>query len=402
MNFSKSEMATYLFCATLPSTKTTPLTIMEWNTLVTSLANHNSYPEVLLHLSEEELSNMLSNSTQAQKERIIKKVLARKQLGIAMVELEEIANQGFNVVFRSQMPKRLKRLELKLRPAFYYSVGDLNILNSEHTLGVVGARDAKQEELAQVYEICKQAAYYNIVVISGGAAGVDSTATNAALENGGRAVIFPSVGIGSLIKNKAMRHYIQNGQLLILSTQPIHAAFTGKYAMERNKFIHSTGDAVLVGASQISGAKRSGTWEGVLENIRAQWSPLYTTGQSIGVLELLKMNKAQEFTSLNNIYPLHEQLCGIFNQRLQSVIDEGIYAGLSMETIVELLQKKMDNFKEIQHLTVSNKEKSTLDSVKPTNTDKLIIVKDELDNDYLHDIEKEKKASNEKIELEIE
>ena len=350
-----------------------------------------------------------------------------------MVELEEIANQGFNVIFRSRMPKRLKRLELKLRPAFYYSVGDLNILNSDHTLGVVGARDAKQEELAQVYEVCKQAAYHNIVVISGGAAGVDSTATKAALENGGRAVIFPSVGIGSLIKNKATRNYIQNGQLLILSTQPIHATFTGKYAMERNKFIHSTGDAVLIGASQISGTKRSGTWEGVLENIRAQWSPLYTVGHSIGVLELLKTNKAQAFTSLNDIYPLHEQLCGIFNQRLQSVMDEGINAGLSMETIVELLQKKIDNFKEIQHPSVNNKEKLTLDSVKSTDTDKLITVKDELDNHYLHDkevgsirdtlniadkdhnnenavqtskdksnIKKEKKVSNEQIELEIE
>ena len=73
MNFSKSEIATYLFCATLPSTKTTPLTIIEWNTLVTSLANHNSYPEVLLHLSEEELSTILSNSTPAQKNVLSKK-----------------------------------------------------------------------------------------------------------------------------------------------------------------------------------------------------------------------------------------------------------------------------------------------------------------------------------------
>lgn len=389
MTFSKSEVATYLFCASLPSTKTSALTIIEWNMLVTALANHNMYPEVLLDLTEDELSHILSNSTKAQKERIVKKVMARKQLGIAMVELEDITNQGYNVVFRSQMPKRLKKLELKIRPAFYYSVGDLNILNGKHTLGVVGSRDAIPEELKQVADICKQAALNNVVVISGGAAGVDLTATTAALQNGGKAVIFPSTGITPLIKNKANRQYIQNGQLLIMSTQPINASFTGRYAMERNKFIHSTGDAVLVGASQISGAKSSGTWEGVLENLRAKWSPLYTVGQSTGVLELLKTNKAEVFTSLHNIYPLTEQLRAVFNQRLQTVIDEGIHAGVPVNMIVDVIQKKISSFKDVQQSSTNTKVEDdapiTKENVKQSEIVKPVIVKDEADYNYSPD-----------------
>lgn len=378
MAFSKSEVATYLFSAALPSTKTLALTIIEWNILVKVLANNNMYPESLLHLSENELSQILIDCSKIQKERIIKKVTARKQLGIAMVELEDLANQGYNVIFRSQMPKRLKKLELKIRPAFYYSVGDINILNSKHTLGVVGSRNAKKEELMQVEEICKQAAHHNIVVISGGAAGVDSTATTAALENGGKVVIFPSTGIGPLIKNKANRQYIQNGQLLIMSTEPLYARFTGRYAMQRNKFIHSTGDAVLVGASQISSNKKSGTWEGVMENINAKWSPLYTIGQSEGVLELLNLNKAEAFTSLHNIYPLGEQLRNIFEQRLQSEINKGIQAGVPVDIIVDVLQKKINGFKEISQISENNLEKVPLQKAMSSGDSLPLFVKEEL------------------------
>ncbi|MEO4054463.1 DNA-processing protein DprA [Solibacillus sp. CAU 1738] len=378
MTFSKSEVATYLFSAALPSTKTLALTIIEWNMLVKALANNNMYPESLLHLSENELSQILSDCSKIQKDRIIKKVTARKQLGIAMVELEDLANQGYNVIFRSQMPKRLKKLELKIRPAFYYSVGDINILNSKHTLSVVGSRNAKKEELMQVEEICKQAAHHNIVVISGGAAGVDSTATTAALDNGGRVVIFPSTGIGQLIKNKANRQYVQNGQLLIMSTEPVYARFTGRYAMQRNKFIHSTGDAVLVGASQISSNKKSGTWEGVMENINAKWSPLYTIGQSEGVLELLNLNKAEAFTSLHNIYPLGEQLRDIFEQRLQSVINEGIQAGVPVDMIVDVLQKKIDGFKGISQISDNNLENDPSQKAVSSENSLPLIVKEEL------------------------
>ncbi|WP_332699316.1 hypothetical protein [Halalkalibacter lacteus] len=41
MQFTNNEIATYLFCAQLTQTRTTPLTILEWNAVVKSLSKKN-------------------------------------------------------------------------------------------------------------------------------------------------------------------------------------------------------------------------------------------------------------------------------------------------------------------------------------------------------------------------
>ena len=52
MTFTNNEIATYLLCAQLPQTKTTPLTILEWNAIVKSLGEHQLQPETLLTMSQ--------------------------------------------------------------------------------------------------------------------------------------------------------------------------------------------------------------------------------------------------------------------------------------------------------------------------------------------------------------
>ncbi|TCI73373.1 hypothetical protein EVJ22_02960 [Exiguobacterium sp. SH0S7] len=336
MPFSNNERATYLFCALLPHTKTAALSILEWNATVKSLAQNNLEPEFLLKCSPSELMNILNEATTSQKTKIINKVEQRQKLGISMIELEEALNQGYNVVFRSNMPKRLKRLSLNQRPAFYYYIGDLNILNSTHALSVVGARDASPEELKEVKNICEDAANNDVLVISGGARGVDSMATDAALIAGGKAVIFPSDGLSSWSRDKEARQYIQNGQLLIMSTQPINARFTGSYAMQRNKFIHSTGDVTLVASSKLSGAKKSGTWEGVLENLKFKWSSLFVIGSSEGVVKLKIENSAVEFKSIKETFFSDSNLSEILENQLNKLFNNALAAGIDKEKIKKI------------------------------------------------------------------
>lgn len=347
MPFSNNERATYLFCALLPHTKTTAFSILEWNATVKSLSQNNLEPEFLLKCSPSELMNVLNEATTSQKTKIIKKVEKRQKLGFSMIELEEALNQGYNVVFRSNMPKRLKKLTLNQRPAFYYYIGDLNILNSTHAISVVGARDALPEELNKVQSICEDAANNDVLVISGGARGVDSTATNAALKAGGKAVIFPSDGLSLWSRNKEARQYIQNGQLLIMSTQPINARFTGSYAMQRNKFIHSTGDVTLVASSKLSSAKKSGTWEGVLENLKFKWSSLYVVGSSEGVEKLKSENSAVEFKSIKEVFFSTSKLSEILENQLNKLFNNALSAGIDKEMIKKItlneISKIMDD-----------------------------------------------------------
>ncbi|BBH22485.1 hypothetical protein Back11_38300 [Paenibacillus baekrokdamisoli] len=346
MRFTDNEKATYLFCAQLSQTRTIPLTILEWNTIVKSLGCHKLQPEALLSMDSAALLNILTQATTSQKTKIINKIEARRKLGISMLELEEIIHQGYGIMFRSEMPQRIKKLTQKYVPAFFYYAGDPSIL-SYRALGVVGARDANSDELAQTEIIAREAATQGVIIISGGARGIDSTAVDSTLQNGGKAVIFPADGLAKWVKKREIREYIKNGQLLIMSTQKLDAPFSGSYAMQRNKFIHAPSDAVLVASSRISGEKSSGTWEGVKENLNLQWSPLYVIGNSEGIVKLKNDGKAKLFISLEDVYKVNTQgsskILSKINQKIKDLVECAESEGMDKKTIEKLFLDQLDS-----------------------------------------------------------
>lgn len=347
MKYSDNEISTYLFCAQLPQTKTNPLTIIEWNVVVKSLGDHKLEPEVLLTMNTEELSNILTHATAAQKKRIVEKIEKRRNLGISMVELDEVTKQGYGIMFRANMPKRLKKLTSKFLPPFFYYAGDPSIF-SHVTLGVVGARDASQEELDKTAQIAKEAAKQGVVIISGGARGVDTTAVEAALQNGGKAVVFPVDGLSKWVKKTNIRTYLMNGQLLLMSTQQLNATFTASYAMKRNQFIHAPSDMVLVASSKISGKKTSGTWEGVQENLKMKWSPIYVIGESEGVKKLLAEGNAKPFTTFDDILKdeqiLNRNKYEQFDLNAKKLIKFAINNGMERQTIEDKFENILNEF----------------------------------------------------------
>ncbi|MDG2442116.1 MAG: DNA-processing protein DprA, partial [Luminiphilus sp.] len=120
----------------------------------------------------------------------------------------------------------------------------------------------------------KQAALEGMSVISGGAKGVDETATLAALEIEGTAV---SVLANDLFKasiNRKWQSYLRAGQLALISSVSPETGFQVGNAMGRNKYIYSLSDyAVVVRSDKDSG----GTWAGATENLRSnnRWVPLF-------------------------------------------------------------------------------------------------------------------------------
>lgn len=355
MEFTDNEIATYLFCARLNQTRTNPLTILEWNTVIKSFSEVNMQPKDLLSITENELADTLTLATPAQKVRIINKVKARQKLGISVLELKELKHQGYGIIFRSQMPARLKKLTQKYTPAFFHYAGDLSIL-THRALGVVGARDASEEELSQTAVIGKEAASQGVVIISGGARGVDSTAVESTLENGGKAIVFPAEGLAKWIVKSSIRNYITNGQLLLMSTQQINAPFTGAYAMQRNKFIHAPSDAVLVASSKISGNRKSGTWEGVLENLDAKWSPIYVIGNSEGIEKLKAEGNAKQFSTFSEI-GLKNNLT-MLDEEIQTVVQRAIAEGLDREMIERNFLDILDDFYKRKEKNERNKKET--------------------------------------------
>lgn len=365
--FNENQIATYLFCAQLPKTKTTPLTILEWNALVSALRKNNLEPKTLTIITLSELYHILESVKPAQRNNILKKVEARQQLGMAMIEMENIINQGVHLLFRSHMPKCLKRMTSKHLPPFFYYVGDFTIFDYPK-LSVVGARNATEDELMATAKIGKDAATQGIVIVSGGAKGIDSTAVEACLHQGGKAIVFPSDGLQKWLKKKNMRQFIQNQQLLLLSAQRIEASFSGSYAMQRNKYIHVSGQAVLVASSSISTTgKKSGTWEGVMENIKENWTPIFTIGQSEGVHKLISEYKAQPFESIDMALHLHqktETTIDNFEKQCEQLICDALKNNIEpnyIKTYVEqLLKKSLDSPIKSQNDTNVNVEQLRL------------------------------------------
>ena len=122
-----------------------------------------------------------------------------------------------------------------------------------------------------------------------------------------------------------------------MSTQKLNAPFTGPYAMLRNKFIHAPSDAVIVTSSKISGKKASGTWEGVLENLKFKWSPIYVIGNSEGVERLKTEGNASPFSSLEEIFKENTYNTKFpdskMDDKIVSIIKLAIAKGLDKETI---------------------------------------------------------------------
>lgn len=351
MRFTDNEKATYLFCAQLSQTRTNPLTILEWNAIVKSLGEHKLQPEVLLSMDSSTLLKILTQATSSQKSKILDKIEARRKLGISMLELEEIVHQGYGIMFRSEMPQRMKKLTQKYIPAFFYYAGDPTIL-SHRALGVVGARDANSNELAQTDLIAREAAKQGVIIISGGARGVDSTAVDSTLQNGGKAVIFPADGLAKWVKKREIRKYIKDGKLLLMSTQKLDAPFSGSYAMQRNKFIHAPSDAVLVASSSISGKKASGTWEGVIENLKFQWSPLYVIGNSEGVNKLKNDGNAKLFTSFEDIFQVraagNQVILNEISEKIKHLVEYAVSEGIEKNAIEKVVLDQLNSLKLIK------------------------------------------------------
>jgi len=106
-----------------------------------------------------------------------------------------------------------------------------------------------------------------LVVISGGARGVDSIAQDAALSNGGRAVAILANGLEKIIQRREIRESILANKLLLLSPFHPNVPFRAYNAMERNKFVYALSDYTVVISST---EKKGGTWAGATENLKAQ------------------------------------------------------------------------------------------------------------------------------------
>lgn len=303
--------AIILLCGILGKDRSAePLTQSEYNALARWLVREQLRPEALLSMDK------LEDATAGvgiNRERLGKLLKRGVQLGFA---IEEWQRNGLWVISRSdpEYPARYKTHLKDKAPALLFGAGDQSLLKGGG-LAIVGSRDVDREGEEFTRQVAETCARNRMLVVSGGARGVDQISMRTALEAGGRTIGVLAENLLKASIERHARHAIAEGQLLLISPYHPQARFTVGTAMGRNKLIYALADYGLV----VSAAhKKGGTWAGAEEELKRD-KPIAvfvrTHGQvSAGNRKLLDLG-ALEWPSTLQQDDLSQQLAVLADQR---------------------------------------------------------------------------------------
>ena len=161
--------------------------------------------------------------------------------------LERCGELGISVVSYDDpvYPRRLK--EIFNPPAVLYMKGRMPDFEKHLGIAVVGTRSATAYGKTTSHMLAGSLARVGVIVISGGALGIDSLSHTAALEAGGITVCVLGCGLNYryLMSNAGLRRAIAEKGAVLSEYPPDYPA--GRYTfLERNRIISGLSDGVLV------------------------------------------------------------------------------------------------------------------------------------------------------------
>lgn len=151
-------------------------------------------------------------------------------------------------------PKRLRRINSF--PLVLYVWGDVNVLNSELSMGMVGTRNCSDYGLNIARSLSGELAKAGFAVVSGGAVGVDRACHEGAMDSGGKTVAFLGCGLGCeyLKSNENMRKRISENGAVVSEFPPDTPASRITFPI-RNRLI----SGMALGTVVIEAKEKSGS-----------------------------------------------------------------------------------------------------------------------------------------------
>ncbi len=247
-----------------------PFTTRDWKPLSEKIRLSSlETPLGLVGQSADELTRRLDISpTEAQR---IAALLQRSDR--LSSELDRLGALGIGVVTRLD-PDYPARYLMRLKdaaPIVLFYAGEPALLG-QPGIAVVGSRHLDQtgEECAAF--IGSACGLSGMVLYSGGARGVDTISTAAALQVRGSAVSILADSLERAVRDPDRRGFILRGDLCLATPYSPDAGFSVGAAMGRNRLIYCLADYAVVVASDL---ERGGTWAGAVEAIKAAWVPVF-------------------------------------------------------------------------------------------------------------------------------
>lgn len=173
--------------------------------------------------------------------------IIRQDLRYAKKIYTDCMDRNYHLVtlFDAKYPTRLR--ELRDCPVLLYVDGEMPETFAGLYTAIVGSRKATEESVKYAFDIAAGLALNDIVVVSGGAEGVDTAAHKGCISCGGKTIWVAGCGLNSnyLLKNPDMRKEVaRNGALI--SEYPPYLSSQKHTFIQRNRIIAGISDCTLV------------------------------------------------------------------------------------------------------------------------------------------------------------
>ena len=185
-----------------------------------------------------------------------------------------------------QLPPTLQRAIPP--PLALFVRGDPDLLH-EKGLAIVGSRHASADTAAWAYRRAVAAATARVLVISGGAQGIDAASHRGALFARGRTLAYLGTAVDRIYPSanaELFQSMLQAGGALVSEHPPLARTFRGDWSL-RNRLIAAQATGVIVvEAAAISGSLNTADWARRMA-VPVYVPPAYVGGERSGVEKLL-------------------------------------------------------------------------------------------------------------------
>ena len=260
-------------------------------------------------LDEGELSRLGCKTEESAE--ILRRLEQRQLLGQYLMKLGQ---KGIDVTTRisPEYPCRLREILGDRAPLVLFYAGNAALFQ-ENCISLVGSRRLRRPGKTFAYAAGRAIAQQGFCYCSGGAAGADTEGLLGAVSNGGSAVLFLADRLTDHVDDRRYQKLLREQRAVLVSEQGPDLEFSAPRAMSRNRLIHAMGQKVLVAQSDYGSG---GTWNGTIENLKAQWSSVWMFDgepDDPGTRGLIERGAAPiALSNLNNLSTLGTQQTSLF------------------------------------------------------------------------------------------
>lgn len=198
--------------------------------------------------------------------------------------MEEHKKSFASLTPEALLGRRLNDIEGRYAPHELFASGVMNIPLPQPRVSIVGSRKASPEGLKSARWIGEQLVRQGVVIVSGLAEGIDTSAHESAIRAGGRTIAVLGTPLNKTYpqKNSALQQEIIRNHLA-LSQFPVGHNTQPKDFVVRNRTMALISDAtVIVEAGETSGSLHQGwetlrlgrplfIWKSIVEKARLSW-----------------------------------------------------------------------------------------------------------------------------------